>query len=149
MFGETELIGKATLNIDESGKITLPDFTKVEVGEELNFQFDPYFKSLSIYNSAAFEERAKIVRDKLNTKYQYQILKLKKFKRFYYGKLSFMSEKVGSRKRIQIPERAISELGLSDKILIIGQGDHLVLCKDEETYEELQRIKQEKVVRKK
>ena len=81
MFGETEMIGKETLKIDKSGKITLPGFTNVEVGDELNFQFDPHFKSLLIYNSAVFKERAKIVRDNLNEKYQNQILELKKLNR--------------------------------------------------------------------
>ena len=149
MFGETEMIGRETLKIDKSGRITLPGFTNVEVGDELNFQFDPYFKSLSIYNSAAFEERANIVRNNLKKKYPNQILEPKQFNRFYHGKLSFMSEEVDSKKRIKIPESAISKLGLSDEIFIIGQGNHLVLCKDEETYEELQRKKQEEVIRKK
>ena len=139
--------GEKTLKIDERGRITIPDFTGVEVGENLRFQFDPSFESLLIYSEAEFQEMAESVREKLYV--IPSIPKVKKFRRNFFGILSFMPEKVDSGKRIHIPERAILRLGLSNNVFIIGQGYHLRLCKDKESYEELLRKSEDpKVMRK-
>ena len=140
MFGENEIIGEKTINIDSKNRIILPSFTGVEIKDKLIPQLNVDNNILFIYGIDVFNKKDEKFNEFLSkTKMSYE--KIRKIQRLYYGKLSFMPEEVDSSKRIVIPSRAITKLELTDKVFVIGNGHHLEIYKSKGIYE---RVKEER-----
>ena len=137
MFGENEIIGEKTINIDGKNRIILPSFTGVEIKDKLIPQLNVDNNILFIYGIDVFNKKGEKFNEFLSkTKMSYE--KIRKIQRLYYGKLSFMPEEVDSSKRIVIPSRAITKLELTDKVFVIGNGHHLEIYKSKGIYERVQ-----------
>lgn len=137
MFGENEIIGEKTINIDGKNRIILPSFTGVEIKDKLIPQLNVDNSILFIYGIDVFNKKDEKFNEFLSkTKMSYE--KIRKIQRLYYGKLSFMPEEVDSSKRIVIPSRAITKLELTDKVFVIGNGHHLEIYKSKGIYERVQ-----------
>ena len=137
MFGENEIIGEKTINIDSKNRIILPSFTGVEIKDKLIPQLNVDNNILFIYGIDVFNKKGEKFNEFLSkTKMSYE--KIRKIQRLYYGKLSFMPEEVDSSKRIVIPSRAITKLELTDKVFVIGNGHHLEIYKSKGIYERVQ-----------
>lgn len=137
MFGENEIIGEKTINIDSKNRIILPSFTGVEIKDKLIPQLNVDNNILFIYGIDVFNKKDEKFNEFLSkTKMSYE--KIRKIQRLYYGKLSFMPEEVDSSKRIVIPSRAITKLELTDKVFVIGNGHHLEIYKSKGIYERVQ-----------
>lgn len=137
MFGENEIIGEKTINIDGKNRIILPSFTGVEIKDKLIPQLNVDNNILFIYGIDVFNKKDEKFNEFLSkTKMSYE--KIRKIQRLYYGKLSFMPEEVDSSKRIVIPSRAITKLELTDKVFVIGNGHHLEIYKSKGIYERVQ-----------
>lgn len=137
MFGENEIIGEKTINIDSKNRIILPSFTGVEIKDKLIPQLNVDNSILFIYDIDGFNKKV----EKLNavlSKTKMSSEKIRKIQRLYYGELSFMPEEVDSSKRIVIPSRAITKLELTDKVFVIGNGHHLEIYKSKGIYERVQ-----------
>ena len=137
MFGENEIIGEKTINIDSKNRIILPSFTCVEIKDKLIPQLNVDNSILFIYDIDGFNKKV----EKLNavlSKTKMSSEKIRKIQRLYYGELSFMPEEVDSSKRIVIPSRAITKLELTDKVFVIGNGHHLEIYKSKGIYERVQ-----------
>lgn len=137
MFGENEIIGEKTINIDSKNRIILPSFTGVEIKDKLIPQLNVDNNILFIYGIDVFNKKDEKFNEFLSkTKMSYE--KIRKIQRLYYGELSFMPEEVDSSKRIVIPSRAITKLELTDKVFVIGNGHHLEIYKSKGIYERVQ-----------
>lgn len=137
MFGENEIIGEKTINIDSKNRIILPSFTGVEIKDKLIPQLNVDNNILFIYGIDVFNKKDEKFNEFLSkTKMSYE--KIRKIQRLYYGELSFMPEKVDSSKRIVIPSRTITKLELTDKVFVIGNGHHLEIYKSKGIYERVQ-----------
>ena len=137
MFGENEIIGEKTINIDSKNRIILPSFTGVEIKDKLIPQLNVDNSILFIYGIDVFNKKDEKFNEFLSkTKMSYE--KIRKIQRLYYGELSFMPEEVDSSKRIVIPSRAITKLELTDKVFVIGNGHHLEIYKSKGIYERVQ-----------
>lgn len=137
MFGENEIIGEKTINIDSKNRIILPSFTGVEIKDKLIPQLNVDNNILFIYGMDAFNKKDEKFNEFLSkTKMSYE--KIRKIQRLYYGELSFMPEEVDSSKRIVIPSKAITKLELTDKVFVIGNGHHLEIYKSKGIYERVQ-----------
>ena len=137
MFGENEIIGEKTINIDGKNRIILPSFTGVEIKDKLIPQLNVDNNILFIYGIDVFNKKDEKFNEFLSkTKMSYE--KIRKIQRLYYEKLSFMPEEVDSSKRIVIPSRAITKLELTDKVFVIGNGHHLEIYKSKGIYERVQ-----------
>ena len=137
MFGENEIIGEKTINIDSKNRIILPSFTGVEIKDKLIPQLNVDNNILFIYGIDVFNKKDEKFNEFLSkTKMSYE--KIRKIQRLYYGKLSLMPEEVDSSKRIVIPSRAITKLELTDKVFVIGNGHHLEIYKSKGIYERVQ-----------
>lgn len=137
MFGENEIIGEKTINIDGKNRIILPSFTGVEIKDKLIPQLNVDNNILFIYGIDVFNKKDEKFNEFLSkTKMSYE--KIRKIQRLYYGELSFMPEEVDSSKRIVIPSRAITKLELTDKVFVIGNGHHLEIYKSKGIYERVQ-----------
>lgn len=137
MFGENEIIGEKTINIDSKNRIILPSFTGVEIKDKLIPQLNVDNSILFIYDIDGFNKKD----EKFNaflSKTKMSSEKIRKLQRLYYGELSFMPEEVDSSKRIVIPSRAITKLELTDKVFVIGNGHHLEIYKSKGIYERVQ-----------
>ena len=137
MFGENEIIGEKTINIDGKNRIILPSFTGVEIKDKLIPQLNVDNSILFIYDIDGFNKKV----EKLNavlSKTKMSSEKIRKIQRLYYGELSFMPEEVDSSKRIVIPSRTITKLELTDKVFVIGNGHHLEIYKSKGIYERVQ-----------
>lgn len=137
MFGENEIIGEKTINIDSKNRIILPSFTGVEIKDKLIPQLNVDNNILFIYGIDVFNKKDEKFNEFLSkTKMSYE--KIRKIQRLYYGELSFMPEEVDSSKRIVIPSRAITKLELTDKVFVIGNGHRLEIYKSKGIYERVQ-----------
>ena len=137
MFGENEIIGEKTINIDSKNRIILPSFTGVEIKDKLIPQLNVDNSILFIYGIDVFNKKDEKFNEFLSkTKMSYE--KIRKIQRLYYGELSFMPEEVDSSKRIVIPSRTITKLELTDKVFVIGKGHHLEIYKSKGIYERVQ-----------
>ena len=137
MFGENEIIGEKTINIDSKNRIILPSFTGVEIKDKLIPQLNVDNSILFIYGIDVFNKKGEKFNEFLSkTKMPYE--KIRKIQRLYYGELSFMPEEVDSSKRIVIPSRTITKLELTDKVFVIGKGHHLEIYKSKGIYERVQ-----------
>lgn len=137
MFGENEIIGEKTINIDSKNRIILPSFTGVEIKDKLIPQLNVDNSILFIYGIDVFNKKDEKFNEFLSkTKMSYE--KIRKIQRLYYGELSFMPEEVDSSKRIVIPSKAITKLELTDKVFVIGNGHHLEIYKSKGIYERVQ-----------
>ena len=137
MFGENEIIGEKTINIDSKNRIILPSFTGVEIKDKLIPQLNVDNNILFIYGIDVFNKKGEKFNEFLSkTKMSYE--KIRKIQRLYYGELSFMPEEVDSSKRIVIPSRTITKLELTDKVFVIGNGHRLEIYKSKGIYERVQ-----------
>ena len=137
MFGENEIIGEKTINIDSKNRIILPSFTGVEIKDKLIPQLNVDNNILFIYGIDVFNKKDEKFNEFLSkTKMSYE--KIRKIQRLYYGELSFMPEEVDSSKRIVILSRAITKLELTDKVFVIGNGHRLEIYKSKGIYERVQ-----------
>ena len=86
MFGENEIIGEKTINIDSKNRIILPSFTGVEIKDKLIPQLNVDNSILFIYGIDVFNKKGEKFNEFLSkTKMPYE--KIRKIQRLYYGEL--------------------------------------------------------------
>lgn len=142
MFGEDKIIGEKEVKVDDKHRVILPKFTYAEAGDIIMPRFSAIQSNvLFLFN----EEEYHIQRDKFESflkeqrvlgKFTYH--DILRYRRYYYGHLSFMGEKVDKSRRFLLEGRAISNLEISDKLFMMGEDNHLILCRDRNVFDEYQ-----------
>lgn len=101
---------------------------------------DPrYPEVVFLYSEDDFEEKANIFLEKLGEDLKYGRITQEKYNAYirkFASECSFSDEELDSERRLTLDDQIIESLKLTDKVLAILEGNKIVLCKDEETYNE-------------
>lgn len=128
MFGEEEIKGIKQLKLTK-GKITLPEFTRVEPNEWL------YFLKLDtetrLYNEQTILKLTNILVE--NYEKNHTASELRHFKRFLYA-LSIEYNKVTKSKTLTIPQDIIEKQAFEKDVVVVGANTHLKIFKNMEAY---------------
>lgn len=135
---------KKEIALDEK-KIIIPKEFGIEPETIIYPVLDPRYPDVAfLYPEAAFEELAegfmaklqKDLRDNKITQKEYNEL-LRKF----VAECSFSDEELDEMRSIFLDDLIISKLKLVDNALVVLEDNKIVLCKDEETYNEYSKTK--------
>ncbi len=138
MFGEKEIVGHTILTISKN-RITIPSFTGVEIGEQINPMYDIRKKKLLLMKVSEFEaklEHFEKTITELRSEGTISYQKLLNYRRYVYGILSFYAEEVDHQRRIHLEPRIIRDLNFGDKVFAVGKGQMLAIYPNQEAYQE-------------
>lgn len=115
--------GSYSLNIDEKGRIIIPSKMRANLGEKL-------------YIVRGFEGCASVYKEEDFLKYVEKIEKLpyetKKVRSFLRSLLESVVElTIDKQWRVLIPAKTLEKYSLADRVMIIGQLDHLEIWNPE------------------
>ena len=145
MFGEKTIIGERVVSVLKN-RITLPNFTGAEIGEEVQAQFVTTFDEeeqknrvhhLNIYSVYDFNKRLNSIDESLREAYASKRISYQQYnnyRRYFYGFLSFMPERVDNQRRVHLEPRIITNLNINKTAFIVGVQRHLELYPNFEPY---------------
>lgn len=99
---------------------------------------DPRYPDIVfLYSEDDFEEKVNHFLEKLDEDLKYKRITQETYNAYvrkFASECSFSDEELDSERRITLDDQIIDSLKLTDKVLVILDGNKIVLSKDEETY---------------
>ncbi len=136
MFGEKQIVGHTILRVSKN-RIVVPQFTGVEIGEEITPMYDIKKKKLLLIKAQEYQEKQEKFEKAIKEMYEEGKItyhQLINFRRYFYGILSFYPEKVDNQRRLHLEQRIFRDLNLKNEVFAVGVDNHLEISPDEETY---------------
>lgn len=134
MFGEDVILGLKEASVDCKGRIVLPKFTGVEVGEKIAI-IDNGARSLKLYSVLYMKKVVEALNKNCSPDELERLQSLNdRLQLLYYSYLA--TSNVDSQRRVNIPDQIIRSHGLTDSVIMQGCGTNLTLYSDKEAYSE-------------
>ena len=143
MVKEKEIIGESTIKIPKNRRISLPSFTGMETNDLIKPHLSAYGSVLVLFPEKVYQATEK---EYLSSLEERRVLGkindyiLNKYRLIYISSFGFPTQSKKKKKRIILPKKALQKLEITDKALLIGRGNTLILCKDKDKYNELEEI---------
>ncbi len=133
MFGDEPILGYKEIRIDSKGRIFIPKFTGVEVGDKISIIENGY-GSLKLYNLLYMQSIINDLNKRCNSQDMQRIQLLNdRLQLLYYSYLATNS--IDSQKRLNVPDQILREYGFKDKVYMQGCGTNLVIHNSKESYD--------------
>lgn len=130
MFGEIDLDGIKKLTLRKNGTITLPEFTKAELSE--NLYYLNLNNELRLYSEKEMELVLKKFEKLIFLKTDYK--EARKLIRYLCANLVDYN-KVLNQGRISIPQKFIENQKLKNEVVFVGSQNHAKIFKNMEEYQ--------------